>query len=119
MCTSRSQAARLGAASSALVPSLPEPVCLLPTASFKRPVVILGPIADIAMQKLSTELPELFEIARKCPPHQGEIISSSQTLSVQDVWELSTCGCPNPASLHPPRDTPTCSWTHSRSPHAS
>ncbi|NXI37371.1 ZO3 protein, partial [Galbula dea] len=36
---------------------------VLKEASFKRPVVILGPIADIAMQKLSTELPELFEIA--------------------------------------------------------
>ncbi|NXK12463.1 ZO3 protein, partial [Herpetotheres cachinnans] len=36
---------------------------VLKEASFKRPVVILGPIADIAMQKLSTELPELFEVA--------------------------------------------------------
>ncbi|KAF1455764.1 Tight junction protein ZO-3, partial [Spheniscus mendiculus] len=40
---------------------------VLKEASFKRPVVILGPIADIAMQKLSMELPELFEIACKCP----------------------------------------------------
>lgn len=80
--TLRSGAGRLGAVSSALAPSLPEPVCLLPTASFKRPVVILGPIADIAMQKLSAELPDLFEIARKCPPCRGEVVSSSQTLSV-------------------------------------
>lgn len=52
-------------------PSPPELLCLLPTASFKRPVVILGPITDIAMQKLSMEQPELFEIARKCPPQWG------------------------------------------------
>lgn len=32
-------------------------------ASFKRPVVILGPVADIAMKKLTTEMPEEFEIA--------------------------------------------------------
>ncbi|XP_071655706.1 tight junction protein ZO-3 isoform X2 [Patagioenas fasciata] len=40
---------------------------VLKEASFKRPVVILGPIADIAMQKLSTEQPELFEIAPSIP----------------------------------------------------
>uniref|UniRef100_A0A8D0FVM3 Tight junction protein 3 n=1 Tax=Strix occidentalis caurina TaxID=311401 RepID=A0A8D0FVM3_STROC len=57
---------------------------VLKEANFKRPVVILGPIADVAMQKLSTELPELFEIARKCPPCQGEIVSRGCTLSVQD-----------------------------------
>lgn len=37
-----------------------------PPANFKRPVVILGPISDIAMEKLSAELPDEFEIARKC-----------------------------------------------------
>lgn len=69
----------LGAGSSALAPRHPEHLCP-PTASFKRPVVILGPIADIAVQKLSRELPELFEIARKCP-HAGEnMIPSNQTL---------------------------------------
>lgn len=61
----------------ARAPSLPEPLCVHPTASFKRPVVILGPIADIAMQKLSTELPALFEIARECPPHRGELCSAA------------------------------------------
>nr|XP_021532429.1 tight junction protein ZO-3 [Aotus nancymaae] len=37
--------------------------CLCPSASFKRPVVILGPVADIAMQKLTAEVPDQFEIA--------------------------------------------------------
>uniref|UniRef100_A0A8C2V9D5 Tight junction protein 3 n=1 Tax=Chinchilla lanigera TaxID=34839 RepID=A0A8C2V9D5_CHILA len=36
---------------------------VLREASFKRPVVILGPVADIAMQKLTAEMPEQFEIA--------------------------------------------------------
>uniref|UniRef100_A0A8C5U2X1 Tight junction protein 3 n=1 Tax=Malurus cyaneus samueli TaxID=2593467 RepID=A0A8C5U2X1_9PASS len=40
---------------------------VLKEASFKRPVVILGPIADIAVQKLSREHPELFEIAPSVP----------------------------------------------------
>lgn len=108
--TSRSGAGWLGAAGSALTPRLSELVCLAPPASFKRPVVILGPIADIAMQKLSTELPELFEIARKCPPCRGEMVCSSWTLSVQELWELFTCcpvlirpHCPLPATpQHPP-----------------
>ncbi|XP_060037938.1 tight junction protein ZO-3 isoform X2 [Erinaceus europaeus] len=36
---------------------------VLREASFKRPVVILGPVADIAMQRLTAEMPEQFEIA--------------------------------------------------------
>lgn len=75
----RSGAGCLSAGNSALAPSRPEHLCP-PTASFKRPVVILGPIADIAVQKLSREMPKLFEIARKCL-HAGEkITASSQTL---------------------------------------
>ncbi|ETE61121.1 Tight junction protein ZO-3, partial [Ophiophagus hannah] len=38
---------------------------VLKEATFKRPVVILGPIADIAMQKLSTEMPDQFQIAER------------------------------------------------------
>ncbi|XP_021100587.1 tight junction protein ZO-3 isoform X2 [Heterocephalus glaber] len=36
---------------------------VLREASFKRPVVILGPVADITMQKLTAEMPDQFEIA--------------------------------------------------------
>lgn len=36
---------------------------VLREASFKRPVVILGPVADVAMQKLTAEMPHQFEIA--------------------------------------------------------
>lgn len=38
-----------------------------PSANFKRPVVILGPVADIAMQKLTAEMPDQFEIAGEKP----------------------------------------------------
>ena len=45
---------------------------LCPSASFKRPVVILGPVADIAMQKLTAEMPDQFEIAGKEAALLGE-----------------------------------------------
>lgn len=38
--------------------------CLI-SAGFKRPVVLFGPIADIAMEKLASVLPDLFQIASK------------------------------------------------------
>ncbi|KAM5237854.1 tight junction protein ZO-3 [Ctenodactylus gundi] len=36
---------------------------VLREASFKRPVVVLGPVADVALQKLTAEMPEQFEVA--------------------------------------------------------
>lgn len=36
---------------------------LLCAAGFLRPVVIFGPIADVAREKLSREEPDLFELA--------------------------------------------------------
>ncbi|KAM6217788.1 tight junction protein ZO-3 isoform 2-T2 [Rhynchocyon petersi] len=53
---------------------------VLREASFKRPVVILGPVADIAMQKLSVEMPEQFEIAE----------SVSRTESPSKIIRLDT-----------------------------
>ncbi len=32
-------------------------------ANFKRPIVILGPLNDIANEKLARELPDEFEVA--------------------------------------------------------
>ncbi|KAM6294838.1 tight junction protein ZO-3 [Aegotheles albertisi] len=58
---------------------------VLKEASFKRPVVILGPIADIAMQKLSTELPELFEIAPSVP-RDG---ASSKVIKLDSVQQIA------------------------------
>uniref|UniRef100_A0A8C8B9K5 Tight junction protein 3 n=1 Tax=Otus sunia TaxID=257818 RepID=A0A8C8B9K5_9STRI len=54
-------------------------------ANFKRPVVILGPIADVAMQKLSTELPELFEIAPSVP-RDG---ASSKVVKLDSVRQIA------------------------------
>jgi len=105
--------------SSALAPSRPEPGCLLPAASFKRPVVILGPIADIAMQKLSTELPELFKIARKCHPCWEKSYPAAGPSVSGTCGSSSLRPCPDPASLPPPRDTPTPPGTCSPCPCAS
>lgn len=40
-------------------------------AGFKRPVVIFGPIADVAMEKLSTDLPHLYQTAKTEPRDAG------------------------------------------------
>ncbi|NXS39330.1 ZO3 protein, partial [Balaeniceps rex] len=61
---------------------------VLKEASFRRPVVILGPIADIAMQKLSTELPELFEIAPSVP-RDG---ASSKVIKLDSVQQIAEKG---------------------------
>ncbi|KAF1654082.1 Tight junction protein ZO-3, partial [Aptenodytes patagonicus] len=58
---------------------------VLKEASFKRPVVILGPIADIAMQKLSMELPELFEIALSVPQDGA----SSKVIKLDSVRQIA------------------------------
>ncbi|XP_047623701.1 tight junction protein ZO-2 isoform X2 [Phacochoerus africanus] len=44
---------------------------LLREAGFKRPVVLFGPIADIAMEKLANELPDLFQTAKTEPRDAG------------------------------------------------
>ncbi|XP_027695058.1 tight junction protein ZO-2 isoform X1 [Vombatus ursinus] len=49
---------------------------LLREAGFKRPVVLFGPIADIAMEKLTNELPEVFQTAKTEPKDAGSEKSS-------------------------------------------
>ncbi|NWZ39726.1 ZO3 protein, partial [Brachypodius atriceps] len=58
---------------------------VLKEASFKRPVVILGPIADIAVQKLSREMPKLFEIAPSVP-RDG---ASSKVIKLDSVRQIA------------------------------
>ncbi|NWW34807.1 ZO2 protein, partial [Panurus biarmicus] len=41
------------------------------SAGFKRPVVIFGPIADVAMEKLSNDLPHLYQTAKTEPRDAG------------------------------------------------
>nr|XP_051702346.1 tight junction protein ZO-2 isoform X5 [Oryctolagus cuniculus] len=49
---------------------------LLREAGFKRPVVLFGPIADIAMEKLANELPDFFQTAKTEPKDAGSEKSS-------------------------------------------
>ncbi|XP_063003037.1 tight junction protein ZO-3 isoform X2 [Elgaria multicarinata webbii] len=58
---------------------------VLKEATFKRPVVILGPIADIAMQKLSTEMPDQFEIAESVAREGG----SAKVIKLDSVWRIT------------------------------
>ncbi|XP_007431849.1 tight junction protein ZO-3 isoform X1 [Python bivittatus] len=58
---------------------------VLKEATFKRPVVILGPIADIAMQKLSTEMPDQFQIAESVSREGG----SAKVIKLDTVWQIA------------------------------
>ncbi|XP_074060158.1 tight junction protein ZO-3 isoform X2 [Macrotis lagotis] len=44
---------------------------VLREASFKRPVVIMGSVADVAMQKLCSEMPDQFEVAESVTRTEG------------------------------------------------
>ncbi|XP_076009091.1 tight junction protein ZO-3 isoform X2 [Genypterus blacodes] len=44
---------------------------LLREANFKRPIVILGPLNDIAMEKLAREMPDDYEAAEMVPRSRG------------------------------------------------
>lgn len=39
------------------------PELFVSSANFKRPIVILGPLNDIAMEKLAREMPDDYEVA--------------------------------------------------------
>ncbi|XP_041420123.1 tight junction protein ZO-2 isoform X3 [Xenopus laevis] len=49
---------------------------LLREAGFKRPVVVFGPIADVAMEKLASDMPSLYQIAKTEPKDAGSDKSS-------------------------------------------
>lgn len=61
---------------------------VLREASFRRPVVILGPISDIAMEKLSTELPDQFEMAQSVPRDGG----SAKVIKLDSVRQIAEKG---------------------------
>lgn len=50
-----------------------------PTANFKRPIVIMGPLNDIAMEKLAREMPDEYEVAGLCLPPLHCLLSLSLT----------------------------------------
>uniref|UniRef100_A0AAY4EDT0 Tight junction protein 3 n=1 Tax=Denticeps clupeoides TaxID=299321 RepID=A0AAY4EDT0_9TELE len=68
---------------------------LLREANFKRPIVILGPLNDIAMEKLAREMPDEFEVAEMVPRSGGDSSSSTvikldtvRTIAEQDKHPL-------------------------------
>ncbi|XP_043920284.1 tight junction protein ZO-2 isoform X2 [Protopterus annectens] len=44
---------------------------VLREAGFRRPVVLFGPIADVAMEKLAADLPDRFQVAKTEPRDAG------------------------------------------------
>uniref|UniRef100_A0A671NFC0 Tight junction protein ZO-1-like n=1 Tax=Sinocyclocheilus anshuiensis TaxID=1608454 RepID=A0A671NFC0_9TELE len=52
---------------------------VLREAGFLRPVVIFGPIADVARDKLAREVPDMFELAKSEPRDAGTDQSHSHT----------------------------------------
>ncbi|XP_041086606.1 tight junction protein ZO-3-like isoform X2 [Polyodon spathula] len=56
-------------------------------ATFKRPIVILGPLSDFAIQKLSTEMPAEFQTASMVPRNSEE--GSSSVIKLETVRQIS------------------------------
>ncbi|KAK6320399.1 hypothetical protein J4Q44_G00095060 [Coregonus suidteri] len=50
---------------------------LLREANFKRPIVILGPLNDVAMEKLAREMPDEYEVAEMAPHSSGADTTST------------------------------------------
>uniref|UniRef100_A0A8C9TSJ7 Tight junction protein 3 n=1 Tax=Scleropages formosus TaxID=113540 RepID=A0A8C9TSJ7_SCLFO len=60
---------------------------LLREAGFKRPVVVLGPLNDIAMEKLAREKPDEFQVAEMVPRSGGQ--GSSSVIKLDTVRQIS------------------------------
>nr|XP_015827113.2 tight junction protein ZO-3 isoform X1 [Nothobranchius furzeri] len=60
---------------------------LLREANFKRPIVILGPLNDIAMEKLAREMPDEYEVAEMVPRGGGD--SSSTVIKLDTVRKIA------------------------------
>ncbi|XP_029904739.1 tight junction protein ZO-3 [Myripristis murdjan] len=61
---------------------------LLREANFKRPIVILGPLNDIAMDKLVREMPDEYEIAAMVP-RSGGGDSGSTVIKLDTVRKIA------------------------------
>ncbi|XP_015261389.1 PREDICTED: tight junction protein ZO-2 isoform X1 [Gekko japonicus] len=63
---------------------------MLREAGFKRPVVLFGPIADVAMEKLCNDLPELYQAAKTEPKDAGSEKSTGvvRLNTVRQIIEL-------------------------------
>ncbi|XP_056131733.1 tight junction protein ZO-3 isoform X2 [Lampris incognitus] len=63
---------------------------LLREANFKRPIVILGPLNDIAMEKLAREMPDEYEMAEMVPRSGGD--SGSTVIKLDTVRKIAEKG---------------------------
>ena len=61
--------------------------CLSP-ANFKRPIVILGPLNDGAMEKLVREMPDEYEVAEMVPRSSGAD-SASTVIKLDTVRRIA------------------------------
>uniref|UniRef100_A0A4W6D005 Zona occludens protein 1 n=1 Tax=Lates calcarifer TaxID=8187 RepID=A0A4W6D005_LATCA len=61
---------------------------VLREAGFLRPVVIFGPIADVAREKLSREEPDLFELAKSEPRDAGTDQRSSGIIRLHTIKQI-------------------------------
>ncbi|KAM9410324.1 tight junction protein 1 isoform 2-T2 [Pholidichthys leucotaenia] len=61
---------------------------VLREAGFLRPVVIFGPIADIAREKLAREEPDIFELAKSEPRDAGTDQKSSGIIRLHTIKQI-------------------------------
>ncbi|KAK6317743.1 hypothetical protein J4Q44_G00110340, partial [Coregonus suidteri] len=61
---------------------------VLREAGFLRPVVIFGPIADVAREKISREEPDLFELAKSEPRDAGKDQRSSGIIRLHTIKQI-------------------------------
>ncbi|XP_061773293.1 tight junction protein ZO-1-like isoform X10 [Nerophis ophidion] len=61
---------------------------VLREAGFLRPVVIFGPIADVAREKLSREEPDLYELAKSEPRDAGTDQRSSGIIRLHTIKQI-------------------------------
>uniref|UniRef100_A0A8C4NME9 Tight junction protein 3 n=1 Tax=Dicentrarchus labrax TaxID=13489 RepID=A0A8C4NME9_DICLA len=61
---------------------------LLREANFKRPIVIMGPLNDIAMEKLAREMPDEYEVADMVP-RSGAGDSASTVIKLDTVRRIA------------------------------
>uniref|UniRef100_A0A8C1YAR6 Zona occludens protein 1 n=1 Tax=Cyprinus carpio TaxID=7962 RepID=A0A8C1YAR6_CYPCA len=61
---------------------------VLREAGFLRPVVIFGPIADVARDKLGREVPDLFELAKSEPRDAGTDQRSSGIIRLHTIKQI-------------------------------
>ncbi|XP_066514151.1 tight junction protein ZO-1-like isoform X12 [Hoplias malabaricus] len=61
---------------------------VLREAGFLRPVVVFGPIADVAREKLAREVPDLFELAKSEPRDAGTDQRSSGIIRLHTIKQI-------------------------------